>query len=72
MADWEKQVEKFKRQLLENLLAECTKPQRELFEKCFPDGVPAEKMQTALGLCERTVKKNRATPTHATEERNLE
>jgi hypothetical protein len=59
MTDIKQKIEQFKRQLLEDLMAECTPPQLELFGKCFPDGVPSEKLTMALELCDRTVKKNR-------------
>lgn len=53
-------IEAFLRQKLSDGLAQCTEKQRAFFYKLHPNVVSAEKLQTALGLVENTVRKNRA------------
>jgi hypothetical protein len=51
------EIEQFKRELLDRMLAQCTPLQRDLFDKMFVDGVPEDKLLSALGLVERTIAK---------------
>lgn len=60
MTKAEKLVEKFKRNLLQCRLDECTISQRDFFHRIFPNGVPEEKLTSAIDLCDRTIKKNKA------------
>lgn len=48
------------RPVLRDLVSRCTEPQQGKFEKIFGnvDTVPAEKIPSAIALCERTIKKN--------------
>ena len=55
------EVEAFKRRLLAEKLALCTEPQRALFARCYPKGVPSDSLESAIDLCDRTIKKNEAT-----------
>lgn len=56
----DQQVEDFKRQLLANHLAQCTEAQQALFRRCYPNGVPGDRLVNAIDLCRRTIKKNLA------------
>ena len=51
-------VEEFLRNKIETKLYECTEKQVDFFHRIFPDGVPTEKLESALDLIERTIKKN--------------
>jgi hypothetical protein len=45
-----------------SLLAECTEPQRQFFERIFPEGIDKiseDSLRNAVGLCQRTITKNR-------------
>lgn len=55
-----KEIEDFKKSLIRRLLDQCTEPQIELFNRIFPDieKIPADKIESAILLCERTVIKN--------------
>ena len=53
-------VEAFRRATLQALLDQCSEPQRALFAKLYPDGVPVASLDSATRLCERTVAKNKA------------
>lgn len=46
---------------LQLLLSECTEPQQLFFSKVFPTypNMTEEKLHTAIGLCQRTLAKNR-------------
>jgi len=60
------EIEQFKRKLLEERLEKCTQPQRDFFKKIypidrFPDGVPSQYLDSAIDLCDRTIKKNNET-----------
>lgn len=44
--------------LIESSLARCTEPQRDMFNKIFPNGPTEEQEKSALELIERTIKKN--------------
>jgi|FAXJ01.1.fsa_nt_gi hypothetical protein len=59
-AEIEKKVETFKRGLLNEALAQCTAEQQAFFRRIFPDGVPESKLVSAIDLCERTIRKNKA------------
>ncbi len=52
------EVEQFKRDLLAARLALVTPPQRALFDRCFPNGVPSDRLESAIDLCDRTIAKN--------------
>jgi hypothetical protein len=52
------EIEAFARQLLAERLAQCTEPQRALFSRCYPKGLPAGSLETAIDLCTRTIAKN--------------
>lgn len=54
------EVEAFKRKLLSERLALITAPQRALFERLYPKGVPGAALESAIDLCDRTIKKNAA------------
>lgn len=43
---------------IEESLAQCTKSQRAMFNRIFPNGVPASKVEDALRLIGRTLQKN--------------
>lgn len=59
MSDFEKRVEDFKRHLLGDMLSQCSEVQQTNFLCIFPGGmVPVGKLDSALGLLERTIKKN--------------
>lgn len=51
-------VEKFLRDKLRTHTEALTEPQRDLFNRIFPRGVPVEKIEDALALCERTAAKH--------------
>jgi hypothetical protein len=59
MSEAMKTVEAFKQSLLEDMLKKITTEQREFFHRLFPDGVSSDKMESAYGLIERTIKKNK-------------
>jgi len=52
-------IDKVEDDTLEELLSECTSEQRKFFNRIYPNGVPRDKMVTAIDICERTIKKNR-------------
>lgn len=57
-----KYIEDFLRGLLAEKLAQCTEKQRALFhERIYPLGVYADKLEDAIDLCDRTIKKNSET-----------
>lgn len=58
MSSVEKEVEDFKRKLLSERLEKITVPQREFFDRIFPNGVPSGKLINAIELCDRTIIKN--------------
>jgi hypothetical protein len=61
MLDFNKQVEQFERDLLKNLLLQCTQEQQSFFLKLYPDGVanmPRKQIKRASEQCEATIKKN--------------
>lgn len=51
-------VEAFRRQVLNELLAQCTTPQQDMFKRVYPNGVPDSKVTEAILLCERTISEN--------------
>lgn len=61
MSEAMKTVEAFKQSLLEEMLMKITPEQREFFHRIFPSGVPSKDMESAYGLIERTIKKNKKT-----------
>jgi hypothetical protein len=63
MTTLDKMAEDFKRSKLDEILNQCTPAQREMFhQRIFPNGVPADKLDSAYDLCERTMRKNLADP----------
>jgi hypothetical protein len=52
------EVEEFKRSLLNERLSQCTEKQRELFGRLYPNGVPDDKLEDAINLCNRTIRRN--------------
>lgn len=55
------EIEAFARSLLLSKLRRCTQPQQELFGRIWPCGVdkiPTKALENAIGICERTIKKN--------------
>lgn len=53
-------TEKFQREQLTIILAQCTPEQRKLFNTIFPDIVRTDQLESAYDLVERTLKKNKA------------
>jgi hypothetical protein len=54
-------TEKFQREQLAIILAQCTPEQQELFNtRVFPDIVRTDQLESAYDLVERTLKKNKA------------
>lgn len=53
------EVEAFKRKLLKERLYQCTERQIDFFNKIYPNGVPEEKLENAIDLCDRTIRKNK-------------
>lgn len=47
-----------KKLLLENLLSQCTDVQQKFLARIFPSGITEDNVNTAIGLCERTIVKN--------------
>ena len=54
----EEKVEKFKREMLTAALIQCSEKQQELFRMMYPNGVPTRRLESAIDLCERTIKQN--------------
>ncbi len=54
----DKAVTNMKRQMIRDILDQCTKDQQEFFDRIWPNGVPDEDLEGAYSLCERTIKKN--------------
>jgi hypothetical protein len=54
-----RQIEKFKRRLLNKLLDKCTKKQREFFWNLFEYNISTNQLETAIALCERTLAKSK-------------
>jgi len=54
----EVEVEDLMRLRLHERLEKITKDQREFFNRLFPNGVPKDKIMTAIDLCDRTIAKN--------------
>lgn len=62
MSETLKEIEKFKRSKLKDLLDQCTKPQQLFFVRLYPGGfkdVPEEKIPRAIQQCEATITKNK-------------
>lgn len=55
-------VEDMKRTMLADALATCSEPQRALFMRIYPHGVPLAALDSAFDLVERTVRKNERDP----------
>ena len=53
------EIEQLTRNLLQERLAQCTTSQRAMFNRMYPQGVPADRLESAIDLCDRTIKKNR-------------
>ena len=61
MSDFETKTEDNGRQLVRELLEQCTEPQQKFFERCFPGGInglKGDKIKHAYDLCQRTLKAN--------------
>ncbi|RTK93557.1 MAG: hypothetical protein EKK64_09875 [Neisseriaceae bacterium] len=54
-----KEIEKFKRKALEEILEKLTESQRNTFQKLFPKEVPENKLCEVYDLCERTLIENK-------------
>lgn len=54
------EIEALTRNLLAEKLALCTEPQRAVFARCYPKGVPSSALESAIDLCDRTLKHNEA------------
>jgi hypothetical protein len=54
--------EDMRRMVLADMISLCTQKQRDLFHKAYPEGVPAECLDSAIDLCERTIQKKLANP----------
>ena len=52
------EIEDFKRRLLADRLGQCTEKQQAFFHKVYPNGVSAGRLENAIDLCERTIRKN--------------
>lgn len=52
------EVEAFMRAKLDERLAQVTQPQRDLFYRIWPGKVPADSLEGAIDLCDRTIRKN--------------
>lgn len=48
-----------KKSLLEDLLSQCTDKQQKFLSRIFPKGIVETNIDTAIGLCRRTVEKNK-------------
>lgn len=57
-------IEILKRKRLSELLAQCTPAQQEVFTMLFPEPIPAEKLDIAISLCDRTIDKNNKEKSH--------
>jgi hypothetical protein len=55
----QKEIEQFTRGLLQDRLAQCSESQQEFFHRIYPEGVPTDKLENAIDLCDRTIKKKR-------------
>ena len=54
-------IDKYKRDILRELLSQCTEKQQEFFDHMYIYGIekmPKEKLDWAITQCENTVKKN--------------
>lgn len=56
---YKKAVKKVGDDMLNSLIAQLTESQIRKFNRIFPEGVPKDKINDAIDLCERTIKKNR-------------
>lgn len=63
MTKIETEVETFKRDQLAMRLKQITPSQLELFNRLYPNGVESDDLNSAIDLCDRTIKKNEADPT---------
>lgn len=61
MSETMRKVEAYKQQLLTELLTQITEEQRQFFHRLYPTGVSEVNMETAYGLIERTIEKNKKT-----------
>lgn len=57
-SDVEDEIEAHSRAMLAERLAQLTDDQRIRFDTCFPKGVRADQLVTAIGLCNRTIRQN--------------
>lgn len=55
-------IYKYERQVLADLISQCTEEQQAFFERIHPnctvENFPQDKLKNAMGLCERTIAKN--------------
>lgn len=63
MTDIQYEVLEFKRKMLAGRLKLITDDQLEFFNRIFPDGVPPDKLDVAIDLCDRTITMNKQTAT---------
>ena len=56
------EIDAFKRQLLEGRLAQLSEKQRALFHKAYPAPIASHKLELAIDLCDRTIRRNIADP----------
>lgn len=52
----------FKKERLDELVAQLQEPQRGKFNRIFPNGVKPDQYEHAVLLCERTIAKNENEP----------
>jgi hypothetical protein len=57
-SDVEDEIDAHSRSMLAERLAQLTDEQRSRFDTCFPKGVRADQLVTAIGLCNRTIRHN--------------
>jgi hypothetical protein len=55
----EVRVERYKRFILSDALIQCTAKQLEFFRSIYPRGVSVHDLNSAIKLCERTVRNNK-------------
>ena len=51
--------EEYKRKVLAMRLDQCTKSQRDFLYQIFPMGFKSEQLDEIIGLCDRTIAKNK-------------
>ena len=56
------QIEKFKRDMLADVLQQCGEQQQAFFHRAYPDKVKTEQLDQAINLCKRTIIRNQKYP----------